>query len=319
MKQRKNEKLTSSLAHTILQEVYDSVPKLMHAIAPLGWKQTAYHQEMISYRKMLYDDFKDSNNADSGSYTINRPTPQQEIPWSDEIDVKGSNNDEPAPHPVTLPDPEQEIPWSDEIDFGSFFVITFPPLYHDHLELYYILSGLLLDMTATSKLYRDHDSYAYYFDEIEIEDLIIELAYRNKQIQKEEADLMYTICPYPQLEDMDLLYCLEILFAILKNHGFHYNFWDDELLLITDLQETYQHIFYQDLHYLDKDKQLIQIQLDIQQLLERYDGITADPLHLPSIIALYNRRKISPLVLAYLHVYDQFPRGYPYRIADYEP
>ncbi|MEN5233201.1 hypothetical protein [Sphingobacterium faecium] len=289
MKQGKIEKLTSSIVLTILQKVYDSVSKVMQTIAPLGWKQTPYHQEMISYRKMLYDDYKDIKSPHSESNTINRP------------------------------DPEQDIPWNEEIDFESYFLITFPPLYHDHLELFYILAGLLLQITADSTLYGDHDGYAYYFDEIQIEELVIEIAYRNKQIEKEEANLMLTICPCPPLDDMDLLYCLETLFTILKKQGFHLNFWDYELLLITDLQEAYQHIFYQDLHYVEKEQQLGQIQSDIQQVLEQYDGLKVDPLHLPSIIALFNRRKISPLVLAYLHVYYRFPRGYPYHHADYEP
>lgn len=319
MNLRKPEKLTSSRVRTILQEVYDNVPQLMHVIAALGWKQTPYHQEMISYRKMLYDDFKNSNSNYQERYPINLPNPQQEIPWADAIDGKDSNKDEPAPHAVGPPAPEQEIPWCDEIDFDSYFVITFPPLYHDHLEVFYILASLLLEITANSTLYCDHDADLYYFDEVQIEELIIEIAYRNKQIEKEEANHMFAICPCPQLEDMDLLHCLETLFAILKKQGFHLNFWDYELLLITDLQETYQHIFYQDLHYLDKEQQLKQIQLDIQQLLEYYDDNTVDPLYLPNIIALYNRKKISPLVLAYLHIYDNFPLGYPYRFTDYEP
>lgn len=289
MKQRKIEKLTSTIVLAILQEVYNTVPQVMQAIAPLGWKQTPYHQEMISYRKMLYDDYK------------------------------GINSSHPETKTVNLPDLEQEIPWNEEIDFDSYFLITFPPLYHDHLELFYILAGLLLDITADSTLYRDHHSYAYYFDEIQLEELIIEISYRNKQIEKEEANLMLAICPCPPLDDMDLLYCLENLFAILKKRGFRLNFWDYELLLITDLQESYQQIFYQDLHYTDKEQQLWQIQLDIEHVLDGYDDPAVDPLHLPGIIALYNRRKISPLVLAYLHVYDQFPLGYPYRHADYEP
>ena len=289
MKQRKIERLPSSIVLAILQEVYDSVPQVMQAIAPLGWKQTPYHQEMISYRKMLYDDYK------------------------------GIKSSHPENKTVDLPDLKQEIPWNEEIDFDSYFLITFPPLYHDHLDLFYILAGLLLDITADSTLYRDHHSYAYHFDEIQLEELIIEIAYRNKQIEKEEANLMLAICPCPPLDDMDLLYCLETLFAILKKQGFHLNFWDYELLLITDLQKSYQQIFYQDLHYTDKEQLLWQIQLDIEHVLDGYDDPAVDPLHLPGIIALYNRRKISPLVLAYLHVYDQFPLGYPYWHADYEP
>lgn len=319
MKQRKIEKLTSSIVLAILQEVYDSVPQVMQAIAPLGWKQTPYHQEMISYRKMLYDDFKDSTSIPPRSYTIKLPNPEQDITWCDDNDCKDSNKEEPAHHHFSPFTPEQDIPWNEEIDFDSYFLITFPPLYHDHLELFYILAGLLLEITANSTLYRDHNSNDYYFDETQLEELIIEIAYCNKQIEKECADLMLTICPCPPLDDMDLLHCLETLFVILEKQGFHLNFWEYELLLITDLQETYQQIFYQDLHYADKEQQLWQIQLDIEQVLEHYDDPAVDPLHLPSIIALYNRRKISPLVLAYLHVYDQFPLGYPYRHADYKP
>lgn len=319
MKQRKIEKLTSTIVLAILQEVYNTVPQVMQAIAPLGWKQTPYHQEMISYRKMLYDDYKDINSSHPESKTVDLPNLKQEIPWCDDNDCKDSNKEEPAHHHYSPFTPEQEIRWNEEIDFDSYFLITFPPLYHDHLELFYILAGLLLDITADSTLYRDHHSYAYYFDEIQLEELIIEIAYRNKQIEKEEANHMLTICPCPPLDDMDLLHCLETLFLILKKQGFHLNFWDYELLLITDLQESYQQIFYQDLHYVEKEQQLWQIQLDIEQVLEGFDDPAVDPLHLPGIIALYNRRKISPLVLAYLHVYDQFPLGYPYRHADYEP
>lgn len=316
MNQRKNEQLTTPLVRAILQEVYDSVPKIMNTIAPLGWKQTAYHQEMINYRKMLYDDFRAINNDEAASYMLKRPTPEEEIPWSDDSD---NNNDEAVLHPFNQPTTEQEVPWYDDIDFESYFTITFPPLYHDHLEIFYILAGLLLEITAHSTLYHDHDGYAYYFDDIQIEELVIDIAYHNKQIKKEEADIMFAVCPFPQLDDMDLLYCLETLFTILKKQDLYFNFWDHELLLITELQEAYHHIFYQDLHYLDKEQQLKQIQMDIILMLERYGGTTVNPLHLPSIIGLYNRRKVSPLVLAYLHVYDKFPLGYPYRIADYEP
>ena len=80
----------------------------------------------------------------------------------------------------------------------------------------------------------------------------------------------------------------------------------------------YWAILYGDLDYEEKDSRRERIKSDISEILQRYDRTYIDPLDLSSIVDLFNRRWVCPFVLAYLHVYDEFPKGYPYLFSDYD-
>ena len=206
----------------------------------------------------------------------------------------------------------------EEMSLEQYLYICFPPLDNDYLELFYIVSSILAEITFVSNLYREHEIGMYYFDEIEFEDIVVQLAHQNGQIDKDWAEVMVFAFPAPYLDDMEVHYCLEVLFSILMKHGFQLDYWHNELLNIVDLQKMYQEILFSSLDDQEKEQQREIIKEDIRAVLRDYDRSIIDPLDLPAIIAMFNRREVCPIVLAYLHVYHEFPKGYPYLLTDYQ-
>lgn len=288
MKFENNKKLDSKTTYAILQDTYYAVPQLMKRLAPAGWRKSSFHQELMNYRRLLYDEYLSTDqNRLSGS--------------------------EPVFH-CTYDDISKE----EEMSLEQYLYICFPPLDNDYLELFYIVSSALAEITYVSSLYQDNSIGMYYFDDIAIEDMVIQLAHQNGQIDKDRAEVMVFAFPVPYLDEMEVHYCLEVLFSILMKHGFQLDYWHNELLNIVDLQKMYQEILYSNLAYQDKERQREIIKEDIRAVLRDYDRSVIDPLDLPAIIAMFNRREVCPLVLAYLHVYHEFPKGYPYLLTDYQ-
>lgn len=288
MKFNNNKILDTKITQAILQDAYDAVPQLMTLLAPQGWQESPFHQELMACRYELYHEFLQMDGF-LPTYTENRRSDSD----------KG---------------PEAET----TLSFDEYLYLTFPPIGNDHLELFYILSNILIEITFTSALYQDHEFDAYYFEEVLCEGIMIQLAHVNNQVDKEWANIAFTAIPPPYLDEMDVHHCLELLFTILKKHGFKLDYWHGELLYIVELQDMYWAILYGDLDYEEKDSRRQQIKSDISEILERYDSTYTDPLNLSSIVDLFNRRWVCPFVLAYLHVYDDFPKGYPYLLSDYE-
>lgn len=288
MKFNNNKKLGTKIIQAILQDTYEAVPQLMTLLAPEGWRESSFHQELMVCRYEFYHEFLHVDDYPSTG-----------------IDFRRSETD-------------QEITSEPPLSFDEYLYLTFPPIGNDHLELFYILSSILIEITFTSALYRDHEFDAYYFDEVQCEGIMIQLAYVNNQVDKEWANIAFTAIPPPYLDEMDVHHCLELLFTILKKHGFKLDYWHGELLYIVELQDMYWAILYGDLDSEEKDSRCQQIKSDISEILERYDSSYIDPLNLSSIVDLLNRRWVCPFVLAYLHIYDDFPKGYPYLLSDYE-
>lgn len=287
MKFENNKKLNSKITHDILQDIYDAIPVAMAHLAPAGWKLSSFHQELMACRQVFYNDYRNEdtnqNNGQEGNSMLLDYTP--------------------------LPE--------NEMSMEEYLYITFPPLHNDYLELFYILSCILLDITFVSNLYRPHVSEFYYFDEIDFEDLVIQVAHENNQIDKEWAEVMVFAFPPPYLDEMEVHHCLEVLFSILKRHGFELDYYHNELLGIAELQRLHEDLLFRDLDAAEKEKQRQQVKTDILDILYDYDRTPIDPLDFQAIIALFNRRAVCPLVLAYLHVYHEFPTGYPYQLTDY--
>lgn len=288
MKFENNKKLDLETTYAILQDTYDAVPQLMQLLAPAGWQESSFHRELMACRKLFYNDYLMSNE--------NR-----------------LNEAEPTFHCTNDENYRKE-----DMSLAEYLYICFPPLGNDYLELFYIVSSVLLEITYVSSLYRDHEIGMYYFDEIAFEDIVIQLAQENKQIDKDWAKVMVFAFPVPYLDEMEVHYCLEVLFSILMKHGFQLDYWHNELLNIVDLQKMYQEILYSNLDYQEKERQREIIKEDIRSVLRAYDRSVIDPLDLPAIIAMFNLREVCPLVLAYLHIYDEFPKGYPYLLTDYQ-
>lgn len=288
MKFENNKKLDLKTTYAILQDTYNAVPQLMRLLAPAGWQKSSFHQELMNFRRLLYDDYLSTDE--------NRLL-------ATELNIYCKNDD---------------MSTEEEISLEQYLYICFPPLDNDYLELFYIVSSLLFEITYVSNLYQDHEIGMYYFDEIAIEDVVIQLAHENKQIAKDWAEVMVFAFPVPYLDEMEVHYCLEILFSILMKHGFKLDYWHNDLLNIVDLQHIYQEILYSNLAYEEKDRQRETIKEDIRAVLRDYDKSDIDPLDLPAIIAMFNRREVCPIVLAYLHVYHEFPKGYPYLLTDYQ-
>lgn len=288
MKFENNKKLDSKTTYAILQDTYDAIPQLLRLLAPAGWQESFFHQELMNYRKILYEEYLSTDeNRLSGS----------------ELTIYFKSDDTSTEKKMSL---------------EQYLYMCFPPLGNDYLELFYIVSSILAEITYVSNLYQDHEIGTYYFDEIAIEDFVIQLTYEKKQIDKDRAEAMVFAFPVPYLDDMEVHYCLEVLFSILMKHGFKLDYRHNDLLNIVDLQHMYQEILYSDLAYEDKERQREIIKEDISEVLRLYDRSVIDPLDLPAIIAIFNRREVCPLVLAYLHVYHEFPKGYPYLLTDYQ-
>ena len=288
MKFENNKKLDSKTTYAILQDTYEAVPQLMRLLAPAGWQKSSFHQELMNFRRLLYDDYLSTDE--------NRLL-------ATELNIYCKNDD---------------MSTEEEISLEQYLYICFPPLDNDYLELFYIVSSLLFEITYVSNLYQDHEIGMYYFDEIAIEDIVIQLAYDNKQIDKDWAEVMVFAFPVPYLDDMEVHYCLEVLFSILMKHGYKLDYWHNDLLNIVDLQHMYQEILYSNLAYEEKERQRETIKEDIHAVLRDYVRSDIDPLNLPTIIAMFNRREVCPIVLAYLHIYHEFPKGYPYLLTDYQ-
>ncbi|MNJ92227.1 hypothetical protein D3C87_98930 [compost metagenome] len=287
MKFENNKKLNSKITHDILQDVYDAVPAMMKLLAPNGWEGSSFHQELMACRQLFYNDYRNEdtnqNNDQEGNSILS----------------------EYGPHP------------ENEMSMEEYLYITFPPLHNDYLELYYILICILLEITFVSNLYQDHGSELFYLDEIDLEEMVIRIAHKNGQISEDWAEVMNFAFPPPYLDEMEVHYCLEVLFSILKRHGFKLDYYHNELLSIAELQRLHEDLLFRNLDVEEKEKQRQQVQTDILEILYEYDRTPIDPFDFRAIIDLFNRRAVCPLVLAYLHVYHEFPTGYPYRLTDY--
>ncbi len=287
MKFENNKKLNSKITHDILQDIYDAIPVAMAHLAPAGWKLSSFHQELMACRQVFYNDYRNEdtnqNNGQEGNSMLLDYTPLQE----------------------------------NEMSMEEYLYITFPPLHNDYLELFYILSCILLDITFVSNLYQPDVPGIYYFDEIDLEEMVIQVAHENGQISKDWAAIMNFAFPPPYLDDMEVHYCLEVLFSILKRHGFKLDYYHDELMGIAELQQLHEDLLFRDLDAEEKEKQRQQVIADILEILYAYGRTAIDPLDFRAVLDLFNRRAVCPLVLAYLHVYHEFPTGYPYQLTDY--
>lgn len=288
MKFENNKKLSSQITHDILQDMYDAVPAVMKLLAPNGWEESSFHQELMACRQLFYNDYRNENT----NWNINFEN-------------------------TSIP-PEYGPQLENEMSMEEYLYITFPPLHNDYLELFYILTCILLEITFVSNLYQDHGSELYYFDEIDFEDLVIRVAHENNQIDKDWAEVMVFAFPPPYLDEMEVHHCLEVLFSILKRHGFKLDYYHNVLMSIAELQRLHEDLLFRDLDAEEKEKQRQQVETDILEILYDYDRAPIDPLDLRAVIDLFNRREVCPLVLAYLHIYHEFPTGYPYLLEDYE-
>ncbi|GGH33090.1 hypothetical protein FAZ19_23620 [Sphingobacterium alkalisoli] len=282
------EKLNTKALALLLEKLYTAVPALLPLIAPEGWKNSRYHHMMMYERQEQYQNYIQSM-ADMGT--------KQYRPHSRYI----------APNP----DPEEEI------DFDSYFGITFPPLYDDHIEVFYTLVDLLVELTSCSFLIRNGAEPQYYVDEDGTEALLYEIAYRHGHIDQYTYDTMATICSAPVLDNLNQIQGLECIFAVIRSEGYALKHWDDELLYIRELQEGYDDLSYAPIPAQEKEMTQQDIRKRIQNCLAEYTQSPVDPFDFRSIVALFNRRKICPIILAYLHAYDEFPIGYPYTYRHY--
>lgn len=280
--------LDVNTTHAILQDAYDALPQLMSRLAPGGWEESSFHQELMDSRKLFYDCYLESDSASV---------------WETD-----SSSDVSA----HVDQPEEKLSLDD------YLYICFPPIGYDYLELFYLISCMLTEITFVSNLYRNHDGDMYYFDEMTMEDLVIQLAHENGEIDKNWADLMvFTFSP-PYMEAMELHYCLEVLFRILLKHGFQLDYWHNEILQVVDLQNVYQELLFSNLDAHEKEQRRESVKADINAILRTYDSSAIDPLDLPAIIEMFNLREVCPIVLAYLHAYGEFPKGYPYLLTEYQ-
>lgn len=208
----------------------------------------------------------------------------------------------------------------DYISFDQYFSSSFPPAQHSELELFYLLAIILSEITLASVIYRPDDLESYYINPDDMIATVFQVAAKRRQLDKGKNRNSYRLlppCPFRLLEDMELHHCMEALFAILRSHGFKLDYWDVELLEIAELQDAHSAIFYSGLDPAEKEKQQAELELQIIEIISPYTAQVDNPFDLPAVVKLFNRYKICPIILGYLHSYDEFPKGYPYRLEDY--
>ncbi|TDQ81079.1 hypothetical protein [Sphingobacterium yanglingense] len=279
-------RLPNHLIFNILSQVYDRLDGLFEKITPEGWKDSRYHHDMMDERLSLYEDF-------------NKPHP----------------NSYYACHASQLENEEEEE--DSPFTFENYFYGTFPPMYNDNMELLFCVSELLGDITNGANLYHAEQDERYYIPEQAIAEQLLAVAYDRHEIDSDTYTLRALILLCPLFEFMDDLHAYELLIAILKNMGYQLEYYDIELLHIADLQEAYHDLTYALLPVAQKERQQREILEELKAIITPYATKKLDLLDFQSIVALYNRKKICPIVLAYLHLYDCFPKGYPYRTTDY--
>lgn len=280
----------------ILEEIYRAVPEILPVIAPHGWKKTVYFRNMMQERRQEHQEFLDTlPQSLSERDPANDCCPRWQEPETDE-----SHNDEYYPN------------------FEEYFDISYPPLYDDFLEIYYILTYVLTDITYSSLLIEEGSSRCYYIDVDEALYLSLSVAYRAGRINKTVHDLRAFVCPAPILDDMDSIYCLELIFRILRQQGYSLVYWDQELLYIRELQQSREELLYAPISPEQREESDLDILSRLRDCLWQYDrNWTVDVMDLREIVELFNRKKTCPIVLSYLHAYGEFPEGYPYTFMRY--
>lgn len=213
-----------------------------------------------------------------------------------------------------------DIEPEDYLSFDDYFSCSFPPEHNSQLELFYLLGVILTEITCASTIYRPGEPEAYYFDPQDMQDMMLKTAAQRRQLDMDCHRDCYSLlppCPEPLLEEMDLHHCIEALFTILRSYGFKLDYWDMELLEIAELQDAHNEVFYSCLDPEEKETKQMELKQQIIAIMDGYTTAVEDPFDLPAIVKLFNQRKVCPIVLAYLHSYDEFPKGYPYRLGDY--
>lgn len=276
-------RLPNHLIFNILSQVYDRLNTLFQKTTPEGWKDSRYHHEMMDDRLSLFEDF---NKPQPNNYAACHLNPEEE---------------------------EDE----DIFTFENYFYGTFPPMYNDNMELLFCVSTLLSDITNGASLYHPEQDEHYYIPDRAIEEQLLAVAYDRHEIDIDTYTMRALVLACPLLDEMDCVHTYELLFFILKNMGYQLEHCDIELLHIADLQEAYHDLTYALIPIAQKEQEQREILEELEELLASYDPGALDIFDFQSIVDLFNRKKISPIVLAYLHIYDCFPKGYPYNASDY--
>lgn len=276
------QELPKQVIYTILTKMFETIPELMTVIAPKGWKSSPYHHEMMEERRSLYSEFLDAV-TDVAKKRIVNPTNIADLKADDDSMVT----------------------------FDEYFAITFPSLHNDNLELFYIVSELLSCLTSPSTLQETGSESFYYIDGDELYEQLFAVAYDQQSIDEYTRDVKVSICTCPILEYMDSINCYELILKILKNMGYQLSYWDSELLEIMELQNNFHYLDVASLATLERESQRNQTIERIEKIIAQYTKKEMDPLDFEAIVELFNQKKISPEILAYLHAYGLFPEGYP--------
>lgn len=285
--------LSDQQLSAIVQKIYMQVPRVKQLLGPHGWKQSDYHQQIQQQQVDEYEVYLNEllvERQDESSFI----------------------------HPY-----EDDKTYLDEyaVHYEDYFIFQFPCLDHDEGEVFAILLHLLYDLTITGVLISYHEVepclHHYYVHYDDLSTVAIKVAYQNDLIPKENTTISYLNNIQVVLEDLDLFHCMQIIFEILQTENYQWYHRDSDLVYILVAHHEYQFLEHSDVPFMERYQQQNEIVITILNILSPYQKDWLNALDFTAILSLYNRYKTNYCILAYLHTYHSFPRGYPYRASDY--
>lgn len=285
--------LSGKKLKAIIQKIYMQVPRVMQLLAPNGWKQSDYHKQIEQQQKDEYELF-----------------------LKEMLDEKHQKND-------PFHQREDDMTYLNEYAFRyeDYFTFHFPSLNNDEGEVFAILLQLLYNLTEEGMLIANHKVKPflryYYFVYEDLSKIVLQVAYENGLIQKKNLSVSHLWYFQMVLEDMDLFYCMVIIFEILQTENYQWYHIDPDLQYILVAHLEHQNLDESDLPLMERYQRQNEIVITIQNILSPYQKDWMDPFNFNKILSLFNRYKTNLNILAYLHSYHSFPQGYPYRASDY--
>ncbi|AIM37247.1 hypothetical protein KO02_11510 [Sphingobacterium sp. ML3W] len=287
------QKLSSDKLKAIIHKIYMQVPHIMQLIAPDGWKQCTYYQQIVGQQ--------------AAEYQL----------YLDELLHEKKQNNSPIAQNMEDSSYLQEY----AIWYEDYFTFQFPRIDQDEGQVFFFMLHLLSDLTQEGLLIsaeevKPREQY-HYIDYEDLSRTALEIAYEQQLIEKENLTNGYLRDVPVLVADMDQFHCMQVIFEILETEHYHWHHTDSDLRYIFAAQQEYHDLDEHDIPYIEcyhRQNELIQI---IQDILRPYPNYGVDPLDFSAILSLFNRHKINYSILAYLHSYHCLPGGYPYQASDY--
>ncbi|TCR13962.1 hypothetical protein EDF67_10165 [Sphingobacterium sp. JUb78] len=278
----------------ILRKIHLQVPHLMKILAPKGWKESKYHQQILNFQQQAYREYLTALFAEKNENNYINKQNMDQFTFLNEY----------------------------AISLEEYHYFQYPGIYQDKEEAFYLLFLLLYDICTEGFLLYQHqnttDIMHYYLPYTDVEEIVLKIAGEQSPISEEDIQFFFLNDIPIDWDDMDRFNCLQLVFEILQEEQYVWHHIDAELMHIAICYQEHSYIEHSALSIYEKSLQKHQITKTIQKYLKSYQHTFVDPFDFAGIISLYNRQKINYAVLAYVHCYQAFPVGYPYQVYHYQ-